>query len=91
MEIRSLKTFRQLVAFTVDLRTPVYYVWLSEELLSTKSKEFIKKALIIRLKSCWEQLNNMVLFDRWDIALAIGPAVPNSAILYLPGLWEAAD
>lgn len=41
--------FRQLVAFTVDLRTPVHYVCLSEELLSTK--EFIKKALIIRRKA----------------------------------------
>lgn len=55
--------FRQLVAITVDVRTQVYYVWLSEELLSTSSEEFMKKALIIRLKSCWQQLKNIVLCD----------------------------
>lgn len=55
--------FGQLVAVTVNVRTPVYYVWLSEELLSTSSEEFIKKALIIRLKGCLQQLKNIVLCD----------------------------
>lgn len=45
--------FRQLVGITANVRTSVYYVWLPEELLSTSPEEFIKKALIIRLKSYW--------------------------------------
>lgn len=45
--------FREMVGITVNVRTPFYYVWLSEELVGTSSEELIKKALIIRLKSSW--------------------------------------